>query len=601
MDFVEQLKSSIDIVKVVGEYVRLRRVGATGRYLGLCPFHQEKTPSFNVNQSRQFYKCFGCGAGGDVLKFIMEVDGLTFPETLKLLSERHGIPMPQRPEYSDADSKLRGALHEMHAIALKMYRAALHGPQGGEARAYLDQRGVSAELIETFELGYSDPQGQALTRKLQEERFSPEQMEASGLVRRRNEGTGHFDAFRGRLMFPIHNESGKVIAFGARALSSTNGRPDDQPKYLNSPETPIYRKTSTLYNLHHARDAMRKSNRAVLVEGYMDVIGVFAAGVKEVVASCGTALTNTQVRALHRHADTVVVNFDPDDAGATAAERAIQLLLDEGLHVKVLAFGGGGGDAAHAKLDPYEYVKQFGPEAYRAQLDSASSYFHWLADRARVKFDMRGADGRMDAFKFLLPAVQKISDKLERAAVASDLAGYLGVEPGLVLEQFKKAATERHAPGQVAAPQPKRAAPQIPALERILLNTLLSSVETRQQILPRLPLAMTAGFVTREVVDTLRQMAEAGPVSFTALDARLSDTGSALLHLIAAADEIADDNECLAQADACLRRLQANFQRDRLNELRARVKTAGREGRSEEALHWTAELQRLEEEVKREG
>ena len=596
MDFVEQLKSSIDIVKVVGEYVRLRRVGATGRYLGLCPFHQEKTPSFNVNQSRQFYKCFGCGAGGDVLKFVMEVDGLTFPETLKLLSERHGIPMPQRPEYSDADSKLRGALYEMHTIALKMYRAALHGPQGGEARAYLDQRGVSGELIETFELGYSDPQGQALTRKLQEERFSPEQMEASGLVRRRNEGTGHFDAFRGRLMFPIHNESGKVIAFGARAM-----RADDQPKYLNSPETPIYRKTSTLYNLHHARDAMRKSNRAVLVEGYMDVIGVFAAGVKEVVASCGTALTNTQVRAIHRHADTVVVNFDPDDAGANAAERAIQLLLDEGLHVKVLAFGGGAGDATHAKLDPYEYVKQFGPDAYRAQLDSASSYFHWLADRARGKFDMRGADGRMDAFKFLLPAVQKISDKLERAAVASDLAGYLGVEPGLVLEQFKKAATERHAPGQVAVPQPKRAAIQIPALERILLNTLLSSEETRQQILPRLPVAMTTGFVTREVLDALRQMAEAGPVNFAALDARLSEPGRTLLHDIAAADEIGDDNECLAQADACLRRLQANFQRGQLDELRARVKTAGREGRSEEALHWTAELQRLEEEVKRDG
>ena len=245
MDFVEQLKSSIDIVKVAGEYVRLRRIGATGRYLGLCPFHQEKTPSFNVNQTRQFYKCFGCGAGGDVLKFVMEVDGLTFPETLKLLSERHGIPMPQRPEYSDSDSRLRGALHDMHAIAAKLYRAALSGPHGADARAYLDQRGVSAELIETFELGFSDPQGQALTRKLTEERFSPEQMEASGLVRRRSEGSGYYDAFRGRLMFPIHNESGKVIAFGARAM-----RPDDQPKYLNSPETPIYRKTSTLYNLH---------------------------------------------------------------------------------------------------------------------------------------------------------------------------------------------------------------------------------------------------------------------------------------------------------------------------------------------------------------
>src|SRR5258708_5891807 len=520
MDFAAQLKSSIDIVKVVGEYVRLRRVGATGRYVGLCPFHQEKTPSFSVNQSRQFFKCFGCGKGGDALNFVMEVDGLTFPEALKMLAERNGIPMPQRTEYADADSKLRGSLHEMHTIANRLYRAALQGPQGREAREYLTKRGVHAELIEVFELGYSDPAGQALTRKLTEERFSPEQMEASGLVRRRSEGSGFYDAFRGRLMFPIHNESGKVIAFGARAVHA-----DEQPKYLNSPETPIYRKTSTLYNLHRARDAMRKANRAVLVEGYMDVIGVYAAEIKEVVASCGTALTNTQVRALHRHADTVVVNFDPDDAGANAAERAIQLLLDEGLHVKVLAFGGGSGDATNEKLDPYEYVKRFGAEAYRAQLDAASSYFHWLADRARAKFDMRGADGRMDAFKFLLPAVQKISDKLERAAVASDLAGYLGVEPGLILDQFKKAATDRHAPGQVASRQGSSPASgssangalrvQVPAVERILLNALLSSEATREQILPELPVELTAGFVSLEIIDALRHMAEAGPVNFS--------------------------------------------------------------------------------------
>ena len=610
MDFVEQLKSSIDIVKVAGEYVRLRRIGATGRYLGLCPFHQEKTPSFNVNQTRQFYKCFGCGAGGDVLKFVMEVDGLTFPETLKLLSERHGIPMPQRPEYSDSDSRLRGALHDMHAIAAKLYRAALSGPHGADARAYFDQRGVSADLIDAFELGFSDPQGQALTRKLTEERFSPEQMKASGLVRRRTEGSGFYDAFRGRLMFPIHSESGKVIAFGARAMHA-----EEQPKYLNSPETPIYRKTSTLYNLNRARDAMRRSNRAVLVEGYMDVIGVYAAGVKEVVASCGTALTNTQVRALHRHADTVVVNFDPDDAGANAAERAIQLLLDEGLHVKVLAFGGGSGDATNEKLDPYEYVKRFGAEAYRAQLDAASSYFHWLADRARAKFDMRGADGRMDAFKFLLPAVQKISDKLERAAVASDLAGYLGVEPGLILDQFKKAATDRHAPGQMAARRgssqgsapasgpSSNGAPrvQVPAVERILLNALLSSEATRERILPELPAELTAGFVSLEIIETLRHMAEAGPVNFAALDARLSEPGRALLHDIVSADEISDEAEFLAQAEACLQGLKTSFQRRRLEEMRARIRTAEREGNLKEALHWMTELQRVEEEVKRDG
>src|SRR5579863_8624326 len=578
MDFVEQLKSSIDIVKVAGEYVRLRRVGATGRYIGLCPFHQEKTPSFNVNQARQFYKCFGCGAGGDALKFVMEVEGLTFPEALKLLAERNGIPMPKRNEYSDADSRLRGAVLEMHARAAKLYRTALSGPHGADARAYLDQRGVSAELTETFELGFSDPQGQALTRKLTEERFSPEQLEASGLVRRRNEGAGFYDAFRGRLMFPIHNESGKVIAFGGRAM-----RDDDQPKYLNSPETPVYRKTSTLYNLHRAREAMRRANRAVLVEGYMDVIGAYAADVREVVASCGTALTNPQVRAIHRHADSVVVNFDPDDAGRNAAERAIQILLDEGLHVRVLTLDGG--------LDPDEYVKQNGAEAYRARLDAAPGYFYWLADRARARFDMRGADGRMDAFKFLLPAVQKISDKLERAAVANDIAGYLGVDLGLVLDQFKKAATGRR--GALPDTAGSRARVEIPALERILVQALVSSDQTRREILPQLSPSLTAHFASREIFEALAQMA-AAPLSFTALDARLGEPARALLHEILAADEIGDDATCRARAEACMRRLQEDFRRRQMDEMRSRVKSAEREGNIEEVVRWTGELMRLD-------
>jgi DNA primase len=578
MDFVEQLKSSIDIVKVVGEYVRLRRVGSTGRYLGLCPFHQEKTPSFNVHQARQFYKCFGCGAGGDALKFVMEVDGLTFPEALKLLAERNGIPMPKRNEYSDTDSRLRGALIEMHTRAAELYQAALLGQNGGEARAYLARRGVGSEIINAFQLGYSDPAGQALTHRLTEERFRPEQLEASGLVRRRNEGAGFYDAFRGRLMFPIHNESGKVIAFGGRALKN-----DDQPKYLNSPETPIYRKTSTLYNLHRAREAMRRSNRAVLVEGYMDVIGAYAADVREVVASCGTALTNPQVRAIHRHADTVVVNFDPDDAGGNAAERAIQLLLDESLHVRVLTLDGG--------LDPDEYVKQNGAEAYRARIDAAPGYFHWLADRARARFDMRSADGRMDAFKFLLPAVQKISDKLERAAVANDIAGYLGVDPGLVLDQFKKAATERRGALKDAARSGPRV--EIPAIERILVQALVASDETRREILPRLPQPMTAHFASHEIFEALAQMPSA-PLSFTALDARLGEPARALLHEILNADEIGDDATCLAHAEACLRRLGGDFRRRQMDEIRSRVKSAEREGNIEEVVRWTGELMRLD-------
>jgi DNA primase len=585
MDFVEQLKSSIDIVKVVGDYVRLRRVGATGRYLGLCPFHQEKTPSFNVNQTRQFYKCFGCGVGGDALKFVMEVEGLTFPEALKLLAERNGIPMPKRTEYSDAASKLSGALFEMHTIAAETYHSALLGPQGGEVRAYLDRRGLTAELVETFGLGYSDPGGQALTRRFLDAGFTSDQLEASGLVRRRTEG-GFYDAFRGRLMFPIHNESGKVIAFGGRAV-----RDGDEPKYLNSPETPIYKKTSVLYNLHRARDGMRRSGRAVLVEGYMDVIGVYAAGIKEVVASCGTALTNQQVRAIHRHSDTVVVNFDPDTAGANAAEKAVQLFLDEGMHVKVLSLSGA---EAGVKLDPDEFVKRYGAEAYRAKLDSASTYFHWLADRARERFDMRSSDGRMDSFKFLLPAVQKITDRLERAAVANDLAGYLGVDAGLILDQLKRSATDRKA---TVVPVKPRVV--IPSLERILLNALISSGETRRQILPQLPDGLEQSFVTHEIFGALAQIEEQGSATpFAELDARLSEGGRTLLHEIGTADEIGDDAACLAQAEACLRRLEHDYRKRQLDELRAQVKRAEREGNVEQALALMGELGRIEQEVR---
>ena len=581
MEFVEQLKSSIDIVKVVGEYVRLKRFGATGRYVGLCPFHQEKTPSFSVNQTRQFYKCFGCGVGGDAIKFVQEIEGLSFWETVKMLAEHNGIPMPKRSDYSDAESKLRGALMEMHTIAARLFQESLRGSQGAEARAYLVKRGVTQEVIDTFEVGFAEPSGQTLMRRFAERTFTAEQLEASGLVRKRNEGQGYYDSFRGRLMFPIHNESGKVIGFGGRAMND-----EDQPKYLNSPETPIYKKTSVLYNLHRAREAVRRSGRVVLVEGYMDVIGVYAAGVKEVVASCGTALTNGQVRTMHRHADTVVVNFDPDTAGANATEKAIQLLLDEGLHVRVVALDGG--------LDPDEYCQRHGAEAYRAKLDGAATYFHWLADRARARFDMKTSDGRVAAFKFLLPAVQKIADKLERAATVNDLASYLGVDPGLVLDQFKKSAADKRAPVPQAAP-----ASGIPHMERILLSALLSDDRARAEMLSALRPEMTDGFVTRQIFEGLRQASEGGiPFSYAALEDRLEASARELLRDAVTADESTEGSVSWEQAQLCLRRLESDFRKRRLGELKARVTSAEREGRAEEALSWMAELGRLERESK---
>ena len=570
MDFVEQLKSSVDIVRTIGDYVRLKQQRGSPRYTGLCPFHTEKTPSFSVHSTLQFYKCFGCDAKGDVRNFIMEIERLTFYEALKLLAERNGIPMPRR-EYSDPESKLRGAVLEMHDIAAALFQANLNGPGGQEARTYLAGRGVGPAQCQEFGLGVSDPSGQQLFRKL-EGRFAPDQLEHSGLVMKRQDGSGFFDRFRGRLMFPIHNESGKVIGFGGRALRS-----GDEPKYLNSPETPLYHKSYVLYNLHRAKDAIRKKDHSVLVEGYMDVIGVYSAGVRNVVASCGTALTNTQVRGLKRHAERIVVNFDPDAAGANAAERSIQMLLDEGLSVRVLQLDG--------DQDPDEYVKSAGAEAYAAKLDQAPAYFHWLADRARKKFDMRTVEGRLQGFKFVAPAIQRISDRLERFAVANDVASYLGVDPKLVRDHFSTGQKARHSVDQ---------GPSIPANEKLLLNSLLASATARLRVIPELQ-GMTAvdRFVMRNVFKAIFTMYEGeNSFRFSDLEGRLSDTDRNLLSRVVFADEMLEEEIAVEQAVACLHSLKAQDPKAEMADLRSRIQAAERQGDMQEAIRLIEELDR---------
>lgn len=369
-------------------------------------------------------------------------------------------------------------------------------------------------------------------------------------------------------MFPIHNASGKVIGFGGRAL-----RPDDQPKYLNSRETALYRKSYVLYNLHRAKEAIRKQDYAVLVEGYMDVIGVYSAGVHNVVASCGTALTNTQVRALKGFSERIVVNFDPDTAGANAAQKSIQLLLDEGLHVRMLDLGG--------DLDPDEFVKTSGADVYRQRLEKAPAYFHWLADRARAKFDMRTVEGRMEAFKFLSPSIQRISDRLERFAVANDVASYLGVEEKLVREHFSKGVKETNT-------APRR--PEAPPTERLLLHSLLGSEAARERTIPELrELAAIDRFVARNIFKALFAMhSDGAPFRFADLEGRLSEADRDLLSAIVFADEILEEEKAAEQALACLRSLKSQDPQAELAALRAQVKAAEKAGDMQEAMRLIA-------------
>ena len=575
MDFVAQLKSSVDIIQVVQEYVpRLRRATAT-RYVGLCPFHNEKTPSFSVRTDHQYYYCFGCSAKGDVLKFVMEMERISFYEALKLLAERHGIPMPKRSEYSDPETKLRAALYQMHELAQEAFRANLQGPLGTEARAYLEGRGVTPAIAAEFGLGYAERSGRGLVRLFEQQAFTKPQLDESGLVGKRDDGSV-YDRFRHRLMFPIHNETGKIIGFGGRALD-----PNEQAKYLNSPETPIYRKSYVLYNLHRAKNAINKSDRAVLVEGYMDVAGVYAAGIHEVVASCGTALTNHQVQAMKRHSQKIVVNFDPDPAGANATERSINMLLDEGMHVRILELEDG--------LDPDEYCKAHGADAYAAKLAAAKNYFYWLADRARGKFDMKTSEGRVAGFQFLLPAIQRLSDKLERLAVVNDVAGYLGVDAGPVLENFRKAAAQREKTVRPAA-EPVR------PVERLLLNLLLANADARSHLLPRLKhMPGLSQFATRRIFEAVFALDEAGePVDFAGLDARLEDHDRNLLVTAVLADETDNAVLSLEQGEACLSRLESSQRDEERAELKAKVRAAERGGDMGEALRLSAELSRFD-------
>lgn len=463
MDFARQVKDSVDIANVIGDFVRLKKQGSS-RFVGLCPFHTEKSPSFSVHSGLQIYKCFGCGQSGDVFNFLMELQGLTFIEALKTLADQQGIPMPKRNAGSDAESKLRDSLMDLQEIGQEFFVAQLRANAGRQAREYLQSRGLSDETVEQFGVGYA-PAGNALLGLMRKRGFDAAAILAAGLIGKSEDRDEHYDRFRDRLMFPIHNEVGRVIAFGGRSLQA-----DRQPKYLNSPETNVYKKTTVLYNLSRAKASMRKQELVVLVEGYMDVIGVWRAGVTNAVATCGTALTQQQVRSMRRHVNTVVVNFDSDRAGQDAVARSIELLLREGLNVQVLELPEG--------QDPDDFCSAHGADAYKAQLERAPRYFIWLADRARKQFDTSSSEGRVAAFEHMLPSINLLPDEIRRAAVATELADQLGIARSLVLERFRRSTNQRQ-----RTPAPVDDTDGLSAAERLLLHLFASSADARNELL----------------------------------------------------------------------------------------------------------------------
>jgi DNA primase len=462
--FADRVKQQADIVRVVGEYVRLKKSGQN--FTGLCPFHSEKTPSFAVHPVKQIYHCFGCGAGGDVFKFVMEMDKITFPESVRAVAEKCGIAIPRARERTPGErreNQLRSALVDLHKEAASFFVQQLNGtPEGRAAKAYLLDRGLDSEAVARFGIGFAPSGGEALLRALKP-KYPETVLEPSGLFSRDQNGR-LFDRFRRRVMFPIANESGKIVAFGGRALG------DDLPKYLNSPETPIYTKSNILYHLDRAKDALRQRDFAVLVEGYMDAIAVARAGVSNVVASCGTSLTEPQIKLLNRFTRRIIVNYDPDTAGQAATERSLTILLEQGAEVRVLALPGG--------KDPDSFIRAEGAAAYTKLLSEAPPYVDYLISRAR-KMDMSTAEGKLRAVNFLLSYVQRVPDRILRSEWATRIAQQLRIEEPVLRESMRKAASERRS--EVKA-RPELVSRVGKPAERRLVQMLIEAEEFRAQL-----------------------------------------------------------------------------------------------------------------------
>jgi DNA primase len=431
--FADKVKQQADIVRVVGEYVRLKKTGKD--FSGLCPFHQEKTPSFTVSPIKQIFYCFGCGKGGDVYNFVMDMEKCEFPEAVKVVAEKCGIAVPRQKERSPEERKenqQRSVLVEMHREAQTFFVKQLEATlEGKAARAYLEDRGLDKDAIARFGIGYVPSGGDSLLRHLKP-KYNDKLLVDSGLVSRDQSAGRLFDRFRRRITFPISNESGKIVAFGARALG------DDMPKYLNSPETPIYSKSNVLYHMDRAKEALRRQDFAILVEGYMDAIAVARAGISNVVATCGTSLAEPQIKLLGRFTRRVIVNYDPDTAGQAATERSVSLLLEHDFEVRVLALP----PVGDKKADPDLFIRERGKDEYLKLLKEAPPYVDYLIARAR-QMDLMTGEGKQRALNFLLPYIQKIPNGIMRSEWATRIAQQLRIDEPLLRSALSKAAKER--------------------------------------------------------------------------------------------------------------------------------------------------------------
>jgi DNA primase len=546
--FIDDLRLQANILQVVQEYVQLRKVGTS--YKGLCPFHSEKTPSFVVHPDKGFFHCFGCRAGGDVFKFLELHEKLGFQEAVRFLAQRVGMPLPETSNDGDDQQRQSAAVREsmlkMHEIATAYFRKYLASPAGGRARQQLAERGLQAQTIEQLGLGFAPVARDGLKSVLLEQGFSRAQLVQSGLVTERDSGE-LVDRFRNRLMMPICRDSGSVVAFGGRAMDA-----EQVPKYLNSPETPIYSKSRTVYGLHLTKSLIRTQGFVVLVEGYFDFAQVFQAQAAPVVATCGTALTPQQAQLLRRFTEKVVLSYDPDTAGQTAAARSSELLVREGFGVNVVELDRG--------MDPDAFVRRHGGESYRQRLRQSRPYLEYLMDQESRGQDFRDGEVQRAFLAKMLAIAAWLPGAAARDQFADKVAHKANITAEVVRHEFRRLAAKRQT-GLGTAELPGLV--ELKKVEKALIWWIVQRPADVLDLLPDLSLDDLRPSVARRALDVVRDLNGVPPEQVpAALIQRLSEEDSQVVSGIAA--ESAPPAKSLTECLGAIRRLRLDDERAEL-------------------------------------
>lgn len=568
--FIDDLKRQADIVRIVQNFVTLKKAGAN--WVGRCPFHKETKPSFSVNPSKEIFYCFGCQKGGSVFTFVMEIERVTFPEAIKIVAEKSGVPLPKMVDDDrfEAHKRESDQVIELNQWALTWWQDQLQGQAARAVREYLKQRGITEETSQTFKLGFAPDSWEALSTHLRQKGATQEQLEKSGLVVKKDEG-GSYDRFRGRLIFPVFDAQGKPIAFGGRTLD-----PEGEPKYLNSPETPAYTKGRHLYGLNLTRDDIRRQGFAILVEGYLDLIVPYQFGVRNVVASLGTALTPEQVKLVGRFARKVVVNYDGDRAGVQAAKRAIETILAEDIEVKVLVLPD--------NADPDDFIRKHGVSEYNRRRGEAQPHIQFVIDQAVRDRNLQNPADKAAAVEETLPFVRAVSGRIQKREYFDIAMDSLRVQKDQRRELWPQvrggASTDTTAVQKVFA---RRVQPTV--AEEKLLGLLVASDELRNIMLPRLEPTDYEGLPTSAIFRAIAALGkEDKEISFDSLSEATADNSMAaeFLPRLMMNEPAESFDESLADANSCLNALRLMKLDREIDELSAQIAEADRTGENEE-------------------